>query len=256
MNKAPGNYGFQATQLAFAAHLRNPETNPPPSDIEDRRLAIYRDLIFNNIESFLSSGFPILHSIIAGGDWQLLVRDFIASHQSHSPYFLEISQEFLRYLNEQEPALLAPLPFARELAHYEWVELALDVSAEEFPVAGVKPDGDLLADSLVVSPLAWRLCYQFPVHKIGAEYQPVTPPEQPTCLVVYRNRQEQIQFLETNSVTLRLLQLLEDGELNGREALRQIADELGHPNSDFVEAAGAETLGQLLELSILCGFRH
>ena len=89
---------FRDTQLQFAAHIRHPEQNPPPPDIEDRRLAIYRDLFYNNIQSFLASGFPVLKSILEQAHWHSMVRDFIYRHQSHSPYFLKISEEFLSYL--------------------------------------------------------------------------------------------------------------------------------------------------------------
>ena len=50
-------------QFAFTAHLRDPENNPAPDAIEDRRMGIYRDLFYNNVEGFLSKGFPVIRSI-------------------------------------------------------------------------------------------------------------------------------------------------------------------------------------------------
>ncbi|HPO24365.1 MAG TPA: putative DNA-binding domain-containing protein, partial [Arenimonas sp.] len=41
-------------QFALAKHIRDPEANLPPPDIEDRRLAIYRELFFNNVEGLLA----------------------------------------------------------------------------------------------------------------------------------------------------------------------------------------------------------
>jgi hypothetical protein len=256
---------FRDTQRVWVAHLRNPEVNPPPTKIEARRLLIYRDLIFNNIESFLSGGFPILHSLLSADDWQSLVRGFVVDHECHSPYFLEISQEFLAYLNEQRPSVVSALPFALELSHYEWVELALDVSTEDFPSNSTNstddmPEGELLDAALLdglllLSPLAWRLSYQYPVHKIGSDFQPQSAPDVPTYLLVYRNRSEEVHFLESNAVTFRLLQVLEEGRCSAREALVQIADEIGYEDSDHIVASGLDTLKQLLSLSIVCGFK-
>ena len=48
---------FIDSQNEFMAHIREPEHNPKPNDIEDRRMAIYRDLFFNNIAGFISSVF-------------------------------------------------------------------------------------------------------------------------------------------------------------------------------------------------------
>ena len=144
---------FQVTQRAFCAHMRDPDINAAPAAIEDRRLAIYRNLVFNNIESFLGSAFPILKSIINGEKWSQMVRDFISLHECQTPYFLKISEEFIKYLelnSEQYPL------FMLELAHYEWVELALDVSQQDIP-SHPPHEAHVLDDMALISPLAWRL---------------------------------------------------------------------------------------------------
>ena len=46
-------------QLAFAAHIRDPQNRPAPAGIEDRRMAIYRELFFNNVRDLLGRGFPV-----------------------------------------------------------------------------------------------------------------------------------------------------------------------------------------------------
>ena len=94
---------FKALQRAFAAHIRDPQNSPPPEDIEDRRMAIYRDLFFNNVVRLLAGTFPVLCRILGEDDWRRLVRDYFSVHRSHTPYFLEMPQEFLHYLqNERE----------------------------------------------------------------------------------------------------------------------------------------------------------
>ena len=267
---APGKLSkrFQQVQHDFAAHLRAPQEVPAPAEIEARRMDIYRDLIYNNIESFIASGFPVVRSLYADEPWHRMVRDFVQRHASKSPYFLEISQEFLHYLQSQRADCVDSAndpAFLLELAHYEWVELALDVSDDAFP-AGLELAGDLEAvlDRVpVVSPLAWSLSYQFPVHRIGPAYQPVDPPQMPTFLVVYRNRADTVAFLEANAVTARLLELAQQGggqeqqgqAATGRQLLRQLAQELHHPEPGQLEQFGAELLLKLLNLQILAGLR-
>lgn len=241
---------FQKTQYDFAAHLRDPDLNPVPTDMEDRRMKIYRDLVYNNIESFISSGFPILRSVIADETWHEMIRDFVSHHQSHTPYFLEISQEFLRYLQEERKEHDSDPGFMLELAHYEWVELALDVSSEEIPDTDTRGD-QLLSSRPEVSPLAWRLSYQYPVHKLGPECQPQEPPEQATFLVVYRNRENEVKFLEANAVTIHLLQLFENQDISARDALINISEQLGHDSPDGVLTNGKSLVDQLYSLDIL-----
>jgi len=122
---------FISRQYAFAAHIRDPHNNPAPAGIEDRRLGIYRELFFNNVEGFLSSSFPVLKQLYTEQDWLALARDFFAGHHCHSPLFLEIPREFLAYLDNERGQRDTDPPFLRELAHYEWVELALSVAEDK-----------------------------------------------------------------------------------------------------------------------------
>lgn len=112
--------------------------------MEQRRLDIYQRLVYNNIEGFISKGFPVLRSLYRDDDWQQLVRGFIQAHRCSTPYFMEISQEFLQYLLQEYQLRDLDPPFMAELAHYEWVELALDV-AEESPPPAVQVDDPLAA---------------------------------------------------------------------------------------------------------------
>ena len=243
---------FMARQLEFAAHIRNPEIHPAPADIEPRRMQIYLDLFYNNIESFLSSGFPVARKVLDDARWHALVRQFVHRHPSESPYFLEISQEFLTFLHDA-PADDLP-SFFLELCHYEWVELALSVAEEELPEEGIDRDGDVLKRPVAVSPLIWKLSYRFPVHKIGPDYLPEEPGPDLTHLVVNRRRDDSVGFLEANALTLRLLQLLETSE-SGALALAALAKELPQLDEKIVYEKGVETLARLRKAEIILGVR-
>ncbi len=245
---------FKKHQYEFTAHIRDPEKNPKPEGIEDRRMAIYRELLFNNIEGFIASGFPVVRKIYSDENWHKMIRDFFSRHKSHSPYFLEISQEFIDYLqNERIPQSEDPAGLI-ELAHYEWVELALHVSDENISMDNIDANGDLLTQRPVFSPLAWPLAYQFPVHTMGPENLPDEAPAQPTYLVVYRNRNDDVQFLEINPVSARLIGLLQDNEsYNGADAIEHIISEMNHPNPDIVRQGGLHALQELQQYGIILG---
>ena len=245
---------FKKHQYEFTAHIRDPKKNAMPDGIEDRRMGIYRELLYNNIEGFISNGFPIIRSIYNDEDWNHMVRDFFASHESHSPYFLEISQEFIDYLqNEREPRDEDPAGLI-ELAHYEWVEMALHVSDESIDMDNINANGDLLSQRPVFSPVAWPLVYQFPVHTMGPENLPDEAPEQATYLVVYRNRNDEVKFLELNPITARLIALLQENEsYNGEQAIEHIIEEMAHPNPEVVTQGGLAALQELQQYGIILG---
>lgn len=244
---------FIRTQFNFTAHIRDPEHTPLPDGIEARRMKIYSDLFYNNIEGFISSGFPVLKTIYREENWHRMVRDFFIQHRCETPYFLEIAEEFLAYLQHSRSPQPEDPAFLIELAHYEWVELALMIADEEIDLNGINPNGDLLDAHPQVSSLAWSLAYQYPVHQISANFIPEAT-DNASYLVVYRDRNDSVEFMEVNPVTARLLQLLNENEqLSGRQALEQIADELQAADNETIINAGHDALQQLQQHGIIVG---
>ena len=75
-----------------------------------------------------------------------------------------------------------------------------------------------------------------------------------TALLVYRDRHDEIGFMEINPVTAHLIQKIQlHPGMTGTEILEQIAGELNHPNPDVVINGGKEILEQLRAADILLG---
>lgn len=243
---------FQETQLAFTQHLRAPDRYPAPAEMNDTRMGIYRELIYNNIESFIANVFPVLRSLLSDGHWHSMVRDFIRRHHCQTPYFLEISEEFLQYLMQERGLCEGDPAFLLELAHYEWIELALDVSEASIPPASAYPEAPLLSKPRV-SPLAICLSYQYPVHKISPRYR-LSEPES-TQLLVYRNREDKVRFMAANAMTLRLLHLLQTNyQATLGEQLHLIATELQHNQPDVLFGEALALINDLFALDVISHF--
>jgi len=260
MNTSPDQLaGFQQQQLAFTARIRDPENNAIPDKIEQGRMAVYAELFYNGTHDHLSNNFPVLHEIMSEKNWHAMVRDFFIKHRCKTPLFTEIGLEFIEYLQQERELHADDWPFMLELAHYEYVELAVSVSnadEQEDALLAFDTNGDLLGGRPVVAPTAWNLSYQFPVHAIGPDYLPEEAPEQPTHLVVYRDRLDNVHFLEINAVTQRLLTLLkENPETTGLDILKQIAEELQHPQPATVIEAGKGLMADLRERNVILGSR-
>ena len=247
---------FAIQQDALAAHIRDPEHVPPPPGIEERRLKIYRELFFNNVESLLAGNFPVLRRIHGDDGWRRLIRDFYRDHDCQTPLFTELAREFMRYLDaraETDAGRDDP-PWLRELAHYEWVELALQISEARIEDAPHDPQGDLLSGVPVVSPLAWPLAYAWPVHRIGPEFLPDAPPDTPTLLMLRREPDGNVSFHALTPLVFRLLQRLEETpDLSGADQLRALAAEAGAPDADAFVADGARMLASLRAEGTLLG---
>ena len=243
-----------ALQREFARHLRDPELFPPPDGLEERRLKIYRELFYNNIEGLLATNFPVIRKLLGDTRWHRLVRDFYREHASHTPLFTEIGREFQRYLETRVDAGRGDPPFLTELAHYEWVELAL--SLDERDVAEIEHDaaGDVVNAAPVLSPLAWCFSYRWPVHRLGPEHQPTTASQQPTHLVIVRNRHDDISFLELSPLAKVLLDLLkEHAGVSGLQLAEALADALPqYPRVQIVDGA-CHSLREFRQRDIVLG---
>lgn len=236
-------------QKKLSDYVRNPEADIGPEGVESRRLKIYQNLFFNTIEGGVSTTFPVTRSLYEEAQWRAIIRDFMRCHYCKSPFFVELAEEFIDYLDNERQMQPSDPVFLLELVHYEWVELALDISTEQLPEAMLLP-GDVLAATLRVSPLAWSLAYQYPVHKISPTFQPDTADSEPTFLMVYRNRQDVVGFLEINAATARLLVLVEEQGGSVAAALAQLALEM-ETSVETLQSFASELLQHMLALDIV-----
>jgi uncharacterized protein len=251
MNNAQPEPAFKTKQAEFAAYIRDPFNNPQPADVSEQRMAVYRELFFNNVESFLSSNFPVLRKILDEQQWFELSQDFFSRHRCTTPHFSEIPEEFLAYLQNGR-SNLNDYPFLLELAHYEWVEMALSIAQEEINPPDQSFIDTLAQQTIGLSPLAWPLAYHYPVQQISPDYLPEHPPEQPTYLVVYRDVEDDVNFLQINMLTFRLLQIIQEhGAIECKQALQILADEAAHPEPQTLIQAGLQILQDMATKSVV-----
>jgi uncharacterized protein len=254
MSIEPHLPGFQAYQRAFTDYVRDPKQKMPKGVVA-RRMKVYAEIVFNNLFESVSVCYPVSSKVLGKRAWKKLVRGFFSDYQSDTPIFREIPEQFLHYLNSPELNVQDDLPpYLASLAHYEWVELA--VSTMQVPdLAEVNPQGDLLANQSVLNPALEILSYDYPVQLISPRIKPSTPLANPVHLLVYRNAEFQVKFIETNPVTARLLALLQTGEHTGQTALEIIAEELQHPEPQVIVSFGVQILQDLQAQGVILGVK-
>ena len=246
---------FQKHQYAFTAYIRDPHNAPVPTDVDTRRMDIYRELFYNNIESILRDNFPVIHSLYGETEWHTIVSDFFHIHRCRTPFFSQIAVEFINYLRDERNTENDP-PYLLELAHYEWVELAISIADIEPDWHTDNHNGDLLHGTPILSPLAWPLAYRFPVHRISPSFRPQTTEGDVHHLLIYRDRHDKVGFIELNPVSARLLTLITDQpDATGSTLLSQIADEIGHADPSQVINSGLELMNELCARDVLLGAR-
>lgn len=249
----PEALGFADWQGAFAARIRDPQGAPRPPGAPARRMRVYEELLFNNVEGFLLACYPVTRKLLGARAWRQTVRRFFAGHRCHSPLFRDIPLAFLEWLAGQPDALFPAWPFLAEFMHYEWLELAVSIDPETVDPGAIEPQGDLLAGRPVLTPSARLVCYRYPVHRIGPRFKPEAPDAAPHCYLLFRDAEERVRFIVLNAMSARLLVMLRNHRPGGREALAHLAGQSAPAHYENWLAAGAALLAELRAQGVLLG---
>lgn len=211
--------GLARMQGDWSSYFRQPGVAPRPTGTEPRRIDVYASLLRNNIGSFIHQCFPLCEALIGTSHLEALIDRFFAEGRWHtSPFFHEIPKAFVDFLQaEDAPAGESLPPWLAELAHYEWLELAVE-TALDVPLR-VGPQGLALCPALQLGG------YAYPVHTIGAEDAEVVPAT--TFVAVYRDRQHQVRFNVLTPAAAQLLDALQDNGCDWQAACEQLASHWG-----------------------------
>ena len=244
MQMEPAPDSLTNFQNAFGRYLRDPHTMSIPPAIPAARASIYATLLFNNLRRFLDQCFPICREIISNEDWADLARNFFRDWRCQTPYFSEIPEEFVNFLETNKNALPIPV-WLPALAHYEWVELAAEISTHTVqPIDSVYPESTPLA----VNPTLQHHLYDWPVHRISRQALP--PTAETTCLLIYRNARHEVQFMQVNKVTSCLITFASQATSNASTLLTNLADSLSLDKSEAYFQFGLEQIEELVKQQV------
>jgi uncharacterized protein len=259
---SPEPITFTDYQAAFAARIRDPKQAARPPGAAAKRMRVYEELLFNNLEGFLLSAYPVTRKLLGKRLWRQTVRRFFVEHRSHSPLFRDIPKAFLDWMQLQGGADFPELPFLSEFMHYEWLELSVSIAPEAVDPAAIDAQGDLLRGRPALHPTARLACYAYPVHQIGPRFKPAAADGQTWCYLLFRDDalcsedaggQDEVRFILLNPLSARLLRLLRDQQPSGNEALAHLAGQIAPAQHPAFVQFGGELLRDLRAQGALLG---
>ncbi|MDE2421219.1 MAG: putative DNA-binding domain-containing protein [Gammaproteobacteria bacterium] len=216
---------FQTHQRAFTHWIRHSEHAPLPDHVSAERMTIYRELIFNNISSFIEHTYPVTQALLPTEIWDALTHLFFQQGQCDSPYYYDISMHFKDFIDQEEfnsieslHSLHQTYSWLRELMQYEWMELYVDMAetswlednsseSSNVDIQQLSPD-----HSFTLKTTCWILAYQYPVHTWSTTTQLADIQITPTCLLIYRNRSDEMQVHPLHPLWAFLLETIQNQE--------------------------------------------
>jgi hypothetical protein len=234
------------------------------------RLETYRKHVSVGLLGGIDDAFPVIRSLVSQDEWNDLLNDFYLKRLTRSPIARHVFREFSRYLQVRyRGPLLKRMPYLRELAEYENLDLKLIYEVDRNEPAGLIRDlGPAAEDaqwflglSPVLNPHRAMRVYRWPVHRVCRGFsspQKVNPGR--FALLVYRDPESfQIRFLETDPLVAELMGLMAKGE-KAKKKIGSVLETLlkRHKPGDlqaFVRDAVA-AIRSLKDRGVVLGFRR
>lgn len=201
----------------FAREVRG--TNALSGRFDQDRMALYKWLVVDNLQTAVAPCFPVLCSILPENQWKKVFQDYLRIEESSCPSYLQLPGYIAHFL-QRHP--LPSFPFAGDLAHYEWMELDIH-QQEETP-----PSSDLskpASKTWVLSPQSRLLAYQYPVDKISKDFLPMRA--EPHYYLLF-SREKTVEFHRLNDSSYQLLHTLTKSGKTPDAIFRALASMLPH----------------------------
>ncbi len=243
---------FQQYQQAFTAHIRDPLNQPRPKNVKAKGMDVYKEIVFNNLFESVSACFPVTQKVIGKRAWLKLIRGFFCEYSSSTPIFRKIPEEFLTYLSNMNALTPENLPpYLYSLCHYEWVELLVSTMADKTDKRDINAIGVLRMNQPAFTNTMQLLNYEYAVQKISLRYKPREKIN--TQLLVYRNTAFEVKFVELNTITYRLIEILKQEKVNCEQALTMLAKDIDQSATESIIQFGLDILEELRSQGAILG---
>lgn len=231
--------GLSRFQHAFSQAARgHVSTHALPFD--ERGLAIYRELLLNNLNEVISPCFPVLLTILPVNTWWQALKNFLKNHSVSTPIFHELPRHMVDYLQAHP---IPAYPFAAALAHYEWIELEVEL-CEPSADTPVQANLNLLEQIWQIAPTARLLKYDYEVEKISLDYQPQQPCE--SYLLVYQTKGD-VEFIKLNEMSFQLITMMIQEQVSATTIIHLLCEMHSQLNESQLMTACLPLISQLFE---------
>lgn len=240
------------TAEKFSRFCRTGELDPA-LNLNPERAQTYYKHTRSRVESALRRAYPLTFHLLKSKRWEKLVDSFLRDVECTTPYFWRMPQSLVDYVKKNHLADRFKIPYLDDLVDFEWIELEIFMMPDA-PTKIGRQKGNLLEDPLILNPESCILTYSYPVYekkKLPRLMQKGTYP-----LLAFRHPDTgQVHFIALSSFFKTLLELIQQRNLSGREALIQVAKKFNFQENQ-VMPIGEKFLQDLYEKQAIYGSFH
>lgn len=246
-----------AIQRGFAAHLIGAPAGDGgllPEALEAmgrERLDVYRELVRGSLHRLLGDLLPRTVARL-GEDAERWIDAWLAELGPRSRVLRELVDEWIAWATPRWSGDPRVAPYLADLARHEAIERAVAAAPARDDPPGMSER--FAIDARLVFDASARIArYDHAIHTLPEdEDDRSAPPAIPTALLVYRDRDHRVRFLELSPLAAAVVERLLDGA-RVVDALQAGAAAVGEPVDDERLARMSRLLADLAERGILRG---
>lgn len=168
-------------QADLAEYIRHPQSAKKPHGIDGKRLAVYADLVRNNLSSFINRCFSETRQWVDEKEWFNLQEAFLQQGKPQSPYFRDIPKQFLHFVQKQNrlpEKLLAMMDFE----HHQLL-------AE---IAPIEQSTTKWQENSLLHRAKSAFLLHYDVDFISSDFQQID--QSPATIIVWRNQDDEVCY--------------------------------------------------------------
>ncbi|AUX45855.1 hypothetical protein SOCE26_073510 [Sorangium cellulosum] len=235
------------------AGLDGPDLDAMAS-LPPKRLLLYRSLVRSGLTSAIRNEIPRTAARL-GALFEAYVSRFLAEELPRSPYLRDVAFEFVAFAAPRWAADPEVPSYLADLARHELAAFVAACAEPEGAAAGAPGSGDELSldRGARFQRAATLVRYEHAVHRLqGGEAARDVPAREPVSLLVYRDAEHEVRYLELTPLAAEILGRLLEGETL-RDAVVAGCAALGRPVDGPVLESTAAFLSDLAERGALLG---
>lgn len=219
------------------------------------RLHNYRRLIYTIYWEALSDAYPIAKSILKEEQWDKMVDDFISEYACNEPQLFRMPFHLIEFAEQKSFSEVFSIPYLSDLLHFEWIEIEVHSmkDIEETSALSLKSRDD---GHLDFNPYLKLIKLDYPIHRL--KDQNIEQLKGDYFLLVYRQKNGTVQYMELNGFTANLIEQLSlySQDFTFLETLNKVFKGLQSNLRDELNTHAINLCISLEEKGIIRGFKN
>ncbi len=212
------NYSSETLNIisGFYEYCKTGEIKSAGESLYDKeKIAVYRDLVVNNIKNVLIQAYPITYATLKDGYFDKIVNEFISLHFFETPFLWKMPEEFIDFVAQSKYGEKYNIPFLDDLLLFEWTEIEIHT------LKTTDCDNSQSKHGLYINRAAKLLRLNYPVH-LFAPFATVNKYGH-YFLLVYRTADFDVKFADLQILHAYVFEKLKDNFSVG-EILKEFSE--------------------------------